>query len=324
MVKVLVTGGAGFVGSYIALAFADEGHDVTAVDNLSNPNSHRNIWRLKSGGVGWRNGPVGMICPKADWIIHCAADASTSLTDPSENITATIEALDKAKTWDAGIVYISTSRVYPIEPLRRIQLRKDCSRLDIHDGVRLPGYSYKGINEHFTLVGRRSLYGASKLAGELLVGEYPKSVILRCGIMAGPGQFGSTGRGIVAHMIQCKVLDRPFKYTSYGGYQVRDMLHPDDLQSLCATILEAPDSHWHQTYNVGGGRDNSFSLIELADMVGLHVDETEQVEGFNDIPWMILDTYRVSHATGWEPKKNAPTIVAEALSWVGENKGLFG
>ena len=136
-------------------------------------------------------------------------------------------------------------------------------------GAALPGASACGVAETFPLEGARSLYGASKLCGELLISEYAtayglRAVINRCGVIAGPWQMGKVDQGVFALWMAAHVFNRPLAYLGWGGTgkQVRDLLHVEDLCELVDRQLTETERFAGQTLNVGGGTANSLSLQE--------------------------------------------------------------
>jgi CDP-paratose 2-epimerase len=184
---VLVTGGAGFVGSWVSTAIAREvpSARVVALDNLQRRGSALHLPELEASGVRFVHGDVrnaddvNNAVDDCDVIVDCAAEASASAgyLDPpdrvvSTNLVGAIHCLAKARRHRARVVFLSTSRVYPIAPLNDIAVVDEASRWSIAADQSEPGVSREGINERFTLGGLRTLYGATKLATELLLAEY--------------------------------------------------------------------------------------------------------------------------------------------------------
>ena len=257
MLRLLVTGGAGFVGSSLALALKTRHPDweVTALDNLKRRGSELGLPRLAAGGVRFLHGDVRIpgdldAAGACDLVLECSAEPSVlaGLEGSPEyvldtNLGGTIHCLEFARRRGAGMIFLSTSRVYPIEALSRLPLREAESRyeLDAGSGPALPGLSDGGIAEDFPLEGARSIYGATKLCSELLIAEYVAAyglpaVVNRCGVLAGPWQMGRVDQGIVMHWASSHLFGWPLSYIGYGGTgkQVRDLLHVDDLADLVA------------------------------------------------------------------------------------------
>ena len=244
------------------------------------------------------------------------------------NLGGAINCLEFARTRCAGFVFLSSSRIYSIEPLTSLPLTRQPTRLDLDDGVAVAGASRAGIAEHFACDRHRSYYGASKLAAEMLCQEYAQQtglnvVINRCGVIAGPGQFGKTDQGVFTLWVARHHFGRALKYTGFGGkgLQVRDLLHPDDLCTLVDQQLAAWERVAGDTFNVGGGRAGSVSLQEYTalcrEQVGREVMIAEDpATGAVDIPWYITDHQRVTDRIGWVPGRGPARIVADIADWV--------
>ena len=203
--NILVTGGAGFVGSNLAVRLAAEypNANIIAFDNLKRRGSELNVSRFNEVGVTFVHGDVrskeDFIFPeKIDFILDCAAEASVlaGVTSSAEyvintNLVGTLNCLELARRDEADIIFMSTSRVYPIGELNKINVSEHETRFVIDDNQIITGVSKSGINEEFPSTGVRSLYGATKLSSELFVQEYInsyniKGVINRCGVITGP------------------------------------------------------------------------------------------------------------------------------------------
>jgi CDP-paratose 2-epimerase len=341
--KALVTGGAGFVGSTLALALKQRhaSMEVTALDNLHRRGSELSLARLRAGGVHFVHGDIRIAEDVAgagafDLLVDCSAEPSVLAGldgNPAyvtqTNLLGTLNCLEAARRHGAAMLFLSTSRVYPIEPLRQIPRVESETRFDI-DGERcaVPGLSAAGIAEDFPLVGPRSIYGASKLASELFVVEYANAygvpaIVNRCGVLTGPWQMGRVDQGVVVHWVASHAFGRPLRYLGYGGTgkQVRDILHVDDLVDLIERQLRAlPQAHG-DTYNVGGGRACSVSLYELTRLcqraTGKAV-ETRPVPEVRtaDIPIYLSDTRRAGSAFDWRPTHTPESTVTSIAAWV--------
>src|SRR5206468_11158056 len=206
--RILITGGAGFVGSSLALTLKRDLPDVEvcAFDNLRRRGSELAIDRLRGGNVRFVHGDVRAPEDLAsvgpfDLLIECSAEPSVHAgydDGPGyviqTNLLGTVHCLEAARKNRADVVFLSTSRVYPIERLRGLPLERRAERYEIPDSASGAGWSAKGIASDFPLIGHRSLYGATKLASELLIEEYRamyglRTVINRCGVIAGPWQM---------------------------------------------------------------------------------------------------------------------------------------
>ena len=227
-----------------------------------------------------------------DLILECSADPSvlagydvgpTYLIDT--NLVGTVNCLEVARRTKADVVFMSTSRVYPIAALESLAIREDPTRYTLTDGQTIAGASAAGIAEDFPLAGARSLYGATKLYYELLIEEYAdmyglRYVIDRCGVITGPWQMGKVDQGVFALWMGKRYFGRPLQYIGYGGTgkQVRDFVSIDDLGKLLQIQLDRFDRLPHRLYNVGGGLASSLSLLETTvlceEITGNHVEIT--------------------------------------------------
>jgi nucleoside-diphosphate-sugar epimerase len=248
------------------------------------------------------------------------------------NLVGTILSMEAARRRGAAMLFLSTSRVYPIQRLNALAFRDAGTRLAWTAEEALPGFSSHGVAEEFPLDGPRSLYGATKLAAELLLQEYAYSyrmpvLINRCGILAGPWQMGKVDQGVVTLWVARHHFGLPLRYTGFGGEgkQVRDMLHVQDLFELL--LLQARDlSCWDgRVYNVGGGTEVSASLAELTalcrGMTGREVplggDPTTSPV---DLRIYLTDHRRVSRDYSWAPRHSVAQILDDILGWVRHNE----
>lgn len=352
--RILLTGGAGFVGASLALAFRREypAAEIVAFDNLRRRGAELNLARLKAHGIGFAHGDVRVRADLDDlpgtWDVMVEASAEPSVQAGlggapdyvlQTNLVGTMHCLELARRRVDRLVFLSTSRVYSIEPLRALRLTEAPTRLELAPEQTLPGASGRGVAEEFPTHLPRSLYGATKLASEMLVQEYAagyglKAVSDRCGVIAGPGQFGKVDQGVVSLWVAHHHFGRSLRYVGWGGTgkQVRDLLHPDDLFALLLRQLDALDGCAGESFNVGGGREISVSLAELTALArqatGREVEigcvpESSPV----DVPLYLSDTTRVRERFGWAPRKGAAEIVQEVAEWLRrdekELRGIF-
>src|SRR5262245_41260491 len=284
--NILITGGAGFVGSALAKYFRRHGAgaSVVVVDNLHRRGSEWNLEGLRSEGVTFVHGDVRAMADLEalddtfDVLIEASAEASVhaGIADSPRyvldtNLLGALNCLEFARKRCGGFVFLSTSRVYSIGPLSQLPVVELPTRFELQaDDCDIPGISSDGISEEFPCNTHRSYYGVAKLAAELLCQEYSSHgglpvVINRCGVVAGPGQFGKTDQGVFTLWVAHHYFGRPLKYTGFGGkgVQVRDLLHPDDLCDLVGRQLQSWNLVSGRTFNVGGGRNNAVSLQEF-------------------------------------------------------------
>lgn len=348
--NILITGGAGFVGSSIALHFKHKypNAKITAFDNLKRRGSEINLQKFKENKIDFVHGdirnPSDFEFLKENWdlFFECSAEPSVLAGLNSSpkylletNLVGTINCLEFARQYCDRMIFMSTSRVYSIVPLREINLTEKQSRFEVAPQQTLTGISSAGISENFPIDSSRSLYGTSKLASEFLVQEYAstyglKSIINRCGVIAGPGQFGKVDQGVFTLWVARHYFKQGLKYTGFGGTgkQVRDLLHVEDLMALLENQT-GQNSHWDaQTYNVGGGNTSATSLIELTEIcreitgnsvpIGQEATTTPV-----DIPWYISNNAKVESSFSWKPKRNVKDIVVDISKWLRTNEALL-
>ncbi|MBR9706186.1 NAD-dependent epimerase/dehydratase family protein [Candidatus Pacearchaeota archaeon] len=349
MNRILITGGAGFVGSNLAINLKNDfsSSEIIALDNLKRRGSEINLMRLNKGGVNFVHGDIRNkedleAVGAVDLIVDCSAEPSVlaGIKESPEyvvstNLGGTLNTLEMARKNESSIIFLSTSRVYPIKTLRGIKCSETESRFEILEKQLLTGVSSKGITENFPIEGVRSLYGATKLCSEIMMQEYLetydlKGVINRCGVITGPWQMGKVDQGVIALWIARHLYGGKLKYIGYGGSgkQVRDALHIDDLYRLIKIQIEDLKRHNKEIYNVGGGRDVSISLLELTQLCQKITGNTIKIDPVNeerifDVPVYITDNSKVQKATGWKPNKSIEEIITDVSKWIIANKELL-
>jgi CDP-paratose 2-epimerase len=343
--RILVTGGAGFVGANVALGVAARRPDwsVTALDNLRRRGSELNLARLRKVDVGFVHGDVRVLDDVLgsggyDAIVECSAEPSVLSGGDyvvQANLVGAYHCLELARRCDAQLVFLSSSRVYPVAALARLDYAESESRFELLAGQELVGAGAAGVSERFPLEGARTLYGATKLAAELLIEEYVASfglraVVDRCGVIAGPWQMGKVDQGVFAHWMLAHHFGRPLRYIGYGGTgkQVRDLLHVEDLVELIARQLDDPE-HWSGiTVNVGGGRDCSLSLAETT-VLCRQISGREVPIGADpasrpgDVPIYLSDCTRLFALTDWRPRRGPREILADMHAWIVDHEAAI-
>jgi CDP-paratose 2-epimerase len=338
--QVLITGGAGFVGSALGLGLAIRYPDwkITALDNLKRRGSELNLARLKQAGIEFIHGDVrnseDLDLLQPDLILECSAEPSVlaGYTSPGyvlqTNLVGTINCLELARQTKADFIFLSTSRVYPIAYLNSLEFTEEETHFQLLDKQSLPGASGYGIAENFPLDKARSLYGSTKLASELLIAEYAdayglRTLINRCGVLTGPWQMGKVDQGVFALWMAFHYFQKPLKYIGYGGTgkQVRDFLHVADLLDLIDLQICDLENLQGQTFNVGGGVGNTLSLLETTklcqEVTGKAVPVTSLPETrTGDVPIFITDSRKVINATGWKPTRDATKTLIEIHEWI--------
>lgn len=336
--KILITGISGFVGSTLAVTLQDAIPDITilGMDNFIRPGSEYNRNTLQHRGIKLFHGDIRIASdfetlPSVNWVIDAAANPSVlagidGLTSSRQliehNLIGSVNILEYCKRSQAGLILISTSRVYSIPPLADLPVESRNSAFCLQKGSTLPeGISRSGVAENFSTAPPLSLYGSSKLASEVLALEYGETFdfpvwINRCGVLAGAGQFGRPDQGIFAFWINSWLRRRPLTYIGFGGngYQVRDCLHPRDLVPLLHKQMAAPIDV-PRILNFGGSSSQAMSLAQLSawcsERYGHHeIVSNPQIRRF-DIPWMVMDTSRARESWGWKPETSLENILTE-------------
>ena len=343
---VLVTGGAGFVGSAVArrLAHADVGARVVAFDNLRRRGSELNVPLLAAAGVEFRLGDVrspeelALDGRPIDLIVECAAEPSVmagygggSRYVVDANLGGLVNCLELARERKARLLFLSTSRVYPVARVNQLAVLETESRYVLSDQPDVSGASARGISEDFPLTGVRTLYGATKLAGELLLEEYAAAfgveyVSTRFGVIAGPGQMGKVDQGVFSLWMSRYVFGGALRYQGWGGQgkQVRDVLHIDDACDLLLAQLNAWPIVSGRTWNAGGGLANSLSLAETTALCesisGTRVPlSSDAMTHPSDVRVYVTDQRALTGALGWSPKRPARRVLEDLHTWMTEN-----
>ena len=332
--RILITGGAGFIGINTANYLLSKKYQVTLFDNLSRKGSGENLkWLKKTWGKGFAfvrgdvvtdRGKLARAAASADAIIHLAAQVAvtTSVQDPYQdfltNTQGTLHMLEAARASQKKplVIYSSTNKVYG---------NMDHAEVVLTDA----GYRYKeypnGIAERHG-VDFHSPYGCSKGAADQYVRDYARiyglpTVVFRQSCIYGPHQFGVEDQGWVAWFAISSLLDRPI--TIYGdGHQVRDVLHVEDLARLYEQAIANPKKVSGRIYNVGGGSEQAFSVLGT---IGRLESAANKKIPYSFSEWRpgdqkvyISDIDRIKQDIGWEPKisfdKGLKTLVAWAKS----------
>jgi CDP-paratose 2-epimerase len=342
MSRVLITGGAGFVGSNLAVSLAARHPEweLVAFDNLYRQGSRLNLPRLEAAGVEFVEGDVrepGDLAKLGELtaLIECSAEPSVMSGVDGDtgylvhtNLTGAYNCLEVARRDGAFLVFLSTSRVYPVAPQVELALEEAETRFELAPEQAVRGVSPRGIAEDFPLEGARTLYGATKLAAEMLIEEYREglgvpAVIDRCGVIAGPWQMGKVDQGVFTHWMLAHHFRNPLSYIGFGGSgkQVRDLLHVKDLVDLVERQLLDPGAWDGRTVNVGGGRECSLSLRETTEICRrltgnevamTPVQETRQ----GDVPIYLSDCTRLFGLDEWRPRRSAEQVLADIHEWI--------
>lgn len=339
---VLITGGSGFVGSSIAilLKLHYPHYRIICFDNLRRRGSELNLNRLTEAGIEFLHGDIRSIedlkvVGPINILIEASAEPSVlaginSTADYTiqTNLLGTINALNFAKFYNASFIFLSTSRIYPINQIEKIRTTEQKTRFVLNEIQELTGISKHGISEQFPLDGYRSIYGATKLASELMIQEFHhfygmKTIVNRCGVLTGPWQMGKVDQGVIVLWMARHYWNSRLSYVGFGGTgkQVRDILHVRDLYDLIDQQIQHQELFNGDIFNVGGGLANTVSLQELTllcqEISGNSIPIDEEKENRKaDIRLFITDNTKITERCGWTPKVDTKTMLQEIHNWL--------
>jgi len=342
MRNMLITGSSGLIGSQVAEYFAARGWIVHGVDN-----NQRAVFFGPDGDTRWRQrqleatldhfthheldlrdrqGILDCISQlRPDAIVHTAAQpshdraAAIPFEDFDTNAVGTLNLLEAARRFapEAPFVHMSTNKVYGDAP-NGIKLKELDTRWDYDD----PAYE-NGIPESFTIdQSMHSIFGASKVAGDVMVQEYGryfgmKTCCLRGGCLTGPSHAGVELHGFLSYLVKCNLEGRVYKVFGYKGKQVRDNIHSLDVARFIEAFLAAP--RCGEVYNIGGGKGNSCSILETFEMVAarsgkkMEYEYVEQHRMGDHICYYSDLTKMRAHYPGWDIRVPLDQIVSEIV-----------
>jgi CDP-paratose 2-epimerase len=342
---VLVTGSCGLIGSEVCRHFYHSGYAVLGIDN-----NQRAVFFGPEGDTSWTLERLRRDVPEYEHydldirdrenilrliearrpavIVHTAAQPSHDrasqipFDDFDTNAVGTLNLLEAARRWtpEAPFIHMSTNKVYGDRPNRLALVEKE-TRWDFAE----PAYR-RGIPETLAIdQSLHSLFGASKAASDIMAQEYGRyfgmpTCILRCGCLTGPNHSGVELHGFLSYLIRCNLMGKEYKVFGYKGKQVRDNIHAEDVARFMLAFAKKP--RCGEVYNLGGGTENSCSILEAFRMAA-EVSGREQV-------WTYVDTNRLgdhicyysdltklkSHYPEWAITRTLKQIVAEIVeSW---------
>lgn len=344
--RILVTGGAGFIGSHVAERYARDGFEVRVLDNLSRARLLKKSDRNSTFNWDYLGRIPGIQLIKGDvtdpttveeaiegveTVFHTAAQTAvtTSVTDPRQdfenNILGTFNVLDAARRagTQPSLIFCSTNKVYGAN-VNGIGIVEGAKRYAFEETFR------RGIPEDFSIDHcEHTPYGVSKLAGDLYMQDFAHLYGLKIGVFRmsciyGTRQFGLEDQGWVAWFSIAALTGKPI--TIFGdGKQVRDVLYADDLVEAYRAFLNSDLKHG--VFNMGGGHDFTLSLIELLDIIRARTGISPRLAYADwrpsDQKVYVSDIARARSVLGWEPKINPEAGVSRLLAWVEENRALF-
>lgn len=344
MTIAIITGSAGLIGSEASRFFAGQGLDVVGIDN-----DMRRVFFGEDASTAWNrkrletslsnkykhidadirdteamNGIFKEYGSNISLVIHTAAQPSHdwAARDPQMDFTVnangTLNLLEATRQYtpEAPFIFTSTNKVYGDTP-NRLPLIEQETRWEID-----PGHTYApGIREDMSIDHTtHSLFGASKVAADVLVQEYGRyfqmhTACFRGGCLTGPNHSGTQLHGFLAYLMKCTVTGKPYTVFGYKGKQVRDNIHSADLINAFEQFFKAP--RVAEVYNTGGGRYSNCSMLEAIkiceEIAGRKLNWTySETNRIGDHIWWISDNARFeSHYPNWKLKYNVTEILRE-------------
>lgn len=343
---ILITGGAGFAGSTLCIQLKKKypSYTITAFDNLKRSGAEFNLAELRKLSVHFIHGDIRCVedleaVGAFDVLIEASAEPSVMAgldSSPSyvinNNLTGSINCFNTCLKYKAKLIFLSTSRVYPISKIENASFTEEPTRFSFATNQTENGISENGIAEELSMSGARSFYGTTKLAAELLIREYEEfynmqAAVTRFGVIAGPRQMGKTDQGVVTLWAARHFWKKPLKYIGYGGTgkQVRDILHIDDLVDLIDLQIHNTSLFAGKVFNAGGGLANSASLLEMTQLcekitgnkISIGAEEQNRPA---DLKAFITDNTAITAATGWKPKKTVAQTFSDIVEWLRTNE----
>jgi CDP-paratose 2-epimerase len=350
MKKLLVTGSSGLIGSEVCIHFAELGWEIHGVDN-----NQRAVFFGPSGDTRWnqqrlqkainnfihheidirnREGVLKLITDvKPDAIVHTAAQpshdraAAIPFDDFDTNAVGTFNLLEATRRYSTSVpfVHMSTNKVYGDAP-NEIEMTELPTRWDYADKT----YEH-GIPESFRIdYCKHSLFGASKVSADISVQEYGRyfdmpTACLRGGCLTGPNHSGVELHGFLSYLVKCNLEEKEYTVFGYKGKQVRDNIHSYDVARFIEEFIKAP--RVAEIYNIGGGKDNSCSILEAFDIISnisgkpmkYKYNETNRI---GDHICYYSDLRKMkAHYPGWDITKSLQTTFEEIYqAWLNRDK----
>jgi CDP-paratose 2-epimerase len=354
-VHILITGGAGFVGSELAARLSEKNHRVVAMDNLVRRGSESNLEKLARYGVTFVHGDVrnpedfANLPQGIEFVCDTSAQPSVvsgyanPIFDINNNSLGVVRVLEFARQHRCPLIFFSSNRVYVVDRLLELPRREAATRIEwdsevwnkIPVGSRPRGFDpLHGVSEEFaTDGGQRSIYGLSKMIADLACQEYAQAfdmpiVVNRFGVIAGTGQFAKLDQGWVTWWAIAHYFNLPLKYIGWNGKQVRDILFLDDVSALVELQMSQIERFRGGIFNLGGGAANSLSLREatrlLEDKLGHGTTiTTEDSVRKADLPIYFTDNRKAAKALDWRPTVTIDQGLDRILAWIRANEAAL-
>ncbi|TAE88081.1 MAG: NAD-dependent epimerase/dehydratase family protein [Bacteroidetes bacterium] len=344
--KIIITGGAGFVGSSLCIKLKQQypNYEIMAFDNLKRRGSELSLKDFKALGINFIHGDIRNVedidaLPDFEVLIDASAEPSVLAglnSNPAyvinNNLIGSINCFNACLKQKAKLIFLSTSRVYPIHRIEQAGFIEEATRFSFTNFQKEEGISSLGISEKLNIEGARSFYGTTKLCAEQFIQEYAafyglKSAITRFGVIAGARQMGKTDQGVATLWMAKHYWKRNLSYIGYGGLgkQVRDFLHIDDLIDLIDLQIHQIEKFSGKIYNAGGGVHSSLSLLEMTSLCntisGNKIPISQEKENRPaDLRMYITDNSKITAETGWKPKLTAEKILTDIYQWINVNE----
>ena len=332
--NILITGGCGFVGTNLCLFLKKKKYKISSLDNLSRKGSKYNLELLKKQKINNHKFNINDYkkiskLPKYDLIIDCCAEAAVEISKKkidkviNTNLIGTINILKKAKIDKSKIIFLSSSRVYPIKEMNKLVKKSNFNMELIKD---------KMFDENTKTEGPKTIYGVTKLASEMFIEEFSyafniKYIINRCGVISGPLQFGKQDQGFVSLWIWKHITKKPLTYIGYNGTgnQIRDVLHIYDLCEIIHIQIKRFKLINNQLFTVGGSIKSFISLKNLTKLCEkitgnkLVITKIKKTSIY-DIPCFVTNNAKIIKTYKWKQKNNITNIINDTYDWLISNK----
>ena len=334
--NIVITGGCGFIGSSLCFYLKKKIKNVkiVSIDNLSKSYSRFNLKKLKK--IGIKNYKINIsnkklinkINFKSDIIIDCSAEPAveTSREKSSDvlnsNLVGTINILEKCRKDNSKIIFLSSSRVYPIKESYNKFKKYKKKTLDF-------------FNEKTNIIGPKTLYGYSKLASEMLIEEYNYCynidyIINRFGLVTGEGQFGKVEQGLISLWLWRHFQNKKLEYKGYSGKgeQIRDVLFADDLCEIIFKQIKNFKIIKNEIFCIGGGTKSFISLLALTKVCEkitgnkINIGSNKHTSIY-DIPYYVTSLKKIKKFYKWKPKENLTDGLFKIYKWMKNNKNMI-